>query len=177
MRLLATPLALGALVLGAAACGGDHGNTGDGGNNGGEGGSNSQCINMPGPALPAPNVQLGSNVKVTKLATLDGNPASALLVTAPPNDGRLFVLQQSGEIRIIEDGQLKATPFLSLDNVVLAEAPPGERGLLGLAFHPNYACNGQFFVYYTTSNADVLARYTVSQGDLDKADATSGEII
>ena len=107
MRLLATTLAL---VL-VAACGSDHGTSGDGGNTGGEGGSNTQCINMPGPALPAPNVQLGSNVKMTKIATLDGSPASALLVTAPPNDGRLFVLQQSGEIRIIEDGQLKATPF------------------------------------------------------------------
>jgi len=61
--------------------------------------------------------------------------------------------------------------------VVTAEAPPGERGLLGLAFHPNYACNGQFYVFYTTSNADVVARYTVSQGDIDKADLTSGEII
>ncbi|MEP6862068.1 MAG: PQQ-dependent sugar dehydrogenase [Deltaproteobacteria bacterium] len=174
MRLLATTLA----VVFVAACGGDHAGTGDGGN-GGEGGSgsNGECINTPGPALPAANVQLGPNVKLTKIATLDGSPASALLVTAPPNDGRLFVLQQSGEIRIIEDGQLKATPFVSLDNVVLAEAPPGERGLLGLAFHPNYACNGQFFVYYTTSNADVLARYTVSQGDIDKADATSGEVI
>jgi len=171
MRLLAIPLAL---VFIAAACGGDHANSGDGGNGGGD---SAQCINVPGPALPAPNVQLGSNVKVTKLLTLDGNPASALLVTAPPGDGRLFVLQQSGEIRIIEDGQLKATPFLSLDNVVLAEAPPGERGLLGLAFDPDYACNGQFFVFYTTSNADVVARYTVSQGDIDKADPTSGEVI
>ena len=175
MRLLAIPLAL---VFIAAACGGDHANSGDGGNSGGDGGgSNSQCINAPGPPLPAANVQLGSNVKVTKLLTLDGNPASALLVTAPPNDGRLFVLQQSGAIRIVEDGQLKATPFLNLDDVVTAEAPPGERGLLGLAFHPNYACNGQFFVFYTTSNADVVARYTVSQGDIDKADLTSGEII
>jgi glucose/arabinose dehydrogenase len=173
MRLLATTLAL---VL-VAACGGDHNGTGDGGNTGGEGGSNEQCINMPGPAIPAANVQLGSNVKAVKIATLDGSPASALLVTAPPNDGRLFVLQQSGEIRIIEDGQLKPTPFLSLDNVVLAEAPPGERGLLGLAFDPDYACNGQFYVDYTTSNADVVARYTVSQGDIDKADPTSGEII
>ncbi|MEO6777554.1 MAG: PQQ-dependent sugar dehydrogenase [Kofleriaceae bacterium] len=170
MRFLAMSLALA-----AAACGSDHGNSGDGGHTG-EGG-NDQCINTPGPAIPAANVQLGSNVKVTKIATLDGSPASALLATAPPNDGRLFVLQQSGEIRIIEDGIVQPTPFLSLDNVVLAEAPPGERGLLGLAFHPDYACNGQFFVYYTTSNADVLARYTVSQGDIDKADPTSGEII
>lgn len=175
MRLLAIPLAL----VFIAACGGDHAGSGDGGTTGGGdgGGSNQQCINAPGPALPAANVQLGSNVKVTKLLTLDGNPASALLVTAPPNDGRLFVLQQSGAIRIIEDGQLKATPFLSLDDVILAEAPPGERGLLGLAFHPNYACNGQFYVFYTTSNADVVARYTVSQGDIDKGDPTSGEII
>ena len=164
-------------VLGVtAACGSDHPNNGDGGG-GSDAGSGEQCINTAGPPLAAPQVVTGNTVKATKLYTLDGANPSALLVTAPPNDGRLFVLQQSGQIRIIEDGQLKATPFLSLDNVVLAEAPPGERGLLGLAFHPNYACNGQFFVYYTTSNADVLARYTVSQGDIDKADATSGEII
>jgi len=158
-----------------AACGSDHPNNGDGG--GSDGGSNEQCINTAGPPLAAPQVQTGTNVKATKLYTLDGANKSALLVTAPPNDGRLFVLQQSGQIRVIEDGALKATPFLDLSDAVTSENPPGERGLLGLAFHPNYACNGQFFVEYTTSDSETIQRFTVSQIDPDKADPMSGETI
>jgi glucose/arabinose dehydrogenase len=170
MRLLAIS------VMVVAACGGDHPNNGDGdgGGSGSDGGSNENCINTAGPPIAAPAVVTGSTVKATKLYTLGG---SALLVTAPPNDGRLFVLQQDGRIQVIDDGVVKADPFLDLQNVVLSENPPGERGLLGLAFHPNYACNGQFFVEYTTSDSETIQRFTVSQTDLDKADPMSGETI
>jgi glucose/arabinose dehydrogenase len=177
MRLLAL-LHLAPVLVAAACSGDDHQNSGgDAGSNAGSDDGGASCINTAGPPIPAPNVVLGSNVKVTKILTLDGNPASVLLVTAPPNDGRLFAIQQSGQVRVIEDGQLKPAPFLDLDTLVLAESPPGERGLLGLAFHPDYACNGQFFVEYTTANAEVIERFTVSQTDPDKADPTSGQII
>jgi glucose/arabinose dehydrogenase len=105
---------------------------------------------------------------------------TATLVTSPPGDPRLFVVQQRGAIRIIENGVL-LDPFLDLSED--ANGPVkccGENGLLGLAFHPRYATNGQFFVTYTArltgdpANAqrNVLARCTVS-ADPNRSDPAS----
>ncbi len=76
-------------------------------------------------------------------------------------DSRLFVVQKGGLIRILNaDGTVNATPFLNLSSLVTTNS---ERGLLGLAFHPNYATNGYFFVNYTNlAGNTVIARYTVS---------------
>src|SRR5207237_6858046 len=94
--------------------------------------------------------------------------SSPLDVVAPPDgSGRLFVVQQGGQIRIIASGKVLATPFLDLSAIVTAG---GERGLLGLAFHPGYACNGRFFVNYTDTNGDtVVAEYAVSASNPDRA--------
>ncbi|HZR83141.1 MAG TPA: PQQ-dependent sugar dehydrogenase [Candidatus Binatia bacterium] len=94
-------------------------------------------------------------------------------VTAPPLDpSRLFVVRQAGEIRVIRDGVLLSTPFLSLAPDVDISAG-GERGLLSLAFHPDYERNGRFFVYFTAPSGElVIARYQVS-ADPDVADAAS----
>lgn len=117
----------------------------------------------------------GTNVSVRMIGQITG---SALLATSPPNDGRLFVVEQSGTIRIFQDEQLKAQPFLDLSTTnLVADTPQGERGLLGLAFDPDYANNGQFYVMYTTQNQNIVARYKVSSSDLNKADPASGEII
>jgi glucose/arabinose dehydrogenase len=101
-----------------------------------------------------------------------------------PGDPRLFVVQQGGSIRIISGGSLVATPFLNLNAGAGGTAPPlgfgggGERGLLGLAFHPAYTSNGQFYVYYTDANGDtVVARYLRSGGDANLADAASGSVV
>lgn len=66
------------------------------------------------------------------------------------SSGRLFVVQQGGRIRIIQNGNVLATPFLDLSVIPGFIESGGEKGLLGLAFHPNYAVNGRFFVNYTT---------------------------
>lgn len=116
----------------------------------------------------------GMTVSVRKIGQVAGG---ATLATSPPNDGRLFVLQQTGEIRVFENEMLNPAPFLDINQAVTADPPPGERGLLGLAFHPHYAENGLFYVAYTTSNADVVARYKVSADDYNKADPASGQII
>lgn len=86
-------------------------------------------------------------------------------------DGRLFVTQQAGLIRVVQsNGSVNATPFLDLTALV---STAFERGLLGLAFHPNYASNGYFYVNYTDTSGDtVVARYSVS-GNPDVADAGS----
>lgn len=94
--------------------------------------------------------------------------------TTNAGDDRLFVVEQSGKIRIVQNGQLLATPFLDIADRVTSG---GERGLLGLAFPPGYASKGYFYVNYTDLNGDtVIARYRVSN-DLNQANANSEEIL
>jgi len=82
-----------------------------------------------------------------------------LFVTSPPGDPRLFVVEQPGRIRVIRGGHVLAKPFLDLTVKV---GYGGERGLLGLAFHPAYARNGWFYVDYTNRNGDTrVERYHV----------------
>lgn len=99
-------------------------------------------------------------------------------VTSPPRDyDRLFVLEKDvGQIRIVKDGKLLARPFLDIRTKIRGG---GERGLLGLAFHPGYARNGYFYVNYTRAadGATVVERYTVSRNDPDLADPSSGFVL
>ena len=80
------------------------------------------------------------------------------LTHAGDGSGQLFVVEQPGMIRVIAQGILQDKPFLDISNRVLSG---GERGLLGLAFHPNHRRNGRFFVNYTRRDdgATVLAEY------------------
>jgi glucose/arabinose dehydrogenase len=91
-------------------------------------------------------------------------------------DSRLFVVEQDGYIRILPDsGNVLTTPFLNIDPVV---ASGGERGLLGLAFHPDYKQNGYFYVYYTANNGNLtIARYSVTVADSNLADAASALVL
>ena len=85
--------------------------------------------------------------------------------------GRLFIIEKVGRIRIFQDGQLMQQPFLDIAERV--DSSGNEQGLLGLAFHPNYAQNGRFFVNYTDTNGNtVIARYQVSN-DANLADPNS----
>lgn len=88
-------------------------------------------------------------------------------------DDRLFIVEKGGFIRILEaNGSLVATPFLDIDSLVRSNE--SERGLLGLAFHPNYASNGYFFVNYTNNDGDTqISRFSVSSDDPNIADAAS----
>jgi glucose/arabinose dehydrogenase len=97
-----------------------------------------------------------------------------VFLTSPADDPRLFILEQGGRIRIAVDGELRDNPFLDLGGEVLAG---GERGLLGLAFHPEYAENGRFFVNYTDRAGDTrIVGYRVSD-DPDRADPASASPI
>lgn len=89
--------------------------------------------------------------------------SSAVEITHPVGDSRLFVVQKGGIIKIVSPaGVVNATPFLTIPAASLGTA--NEQGLLGLAFHPNYATNGYFYVNYTRSGDGdtVIARYSVS---------------
>jgi glucose/arabinose dehydrogenase len=92
-------------------------------------------------------------------------------------DDRLFVVEQPGRIRIIRGGQLLDRPFLDITDKVSTNG--NERGLLSVAFQPDYQANGQFFVNYTRQpdGATVIERYMVSQDDPDRADDQSGKVI
>jgi glucose/arabinose dehydrogenase len=100
--------------------------------------------------------------------------ASPVFLTQPVNDGRIFVVEQAGTIRVIKDGVLQATPFLDIKSGVLSG---GERGLLSVAFHPQYATNHFFYVYFTTQpNGDLrIERFTSATADV--ADPASSKLI
>ncbi len=102
------------------------------------------------------------------------------LTTAEDGTDRMFVLEQAGRVWIVEDGQKLDTPFLDISDLSSQEVLNNysERGLLGLAFHPDFAENGEFFVHYSDTNGDtVLARYVVSADDANVADASSAEVL
>ncbi len=89
--------------------------------------------------------------------------------------GRLFVVEKIGHIHILENGQLSDRPFLNIEDRVNSSS--NEMGLLGLAFHPNYAQNGYFFVNYTGSGGDTfISRFQVS-GDPNQANPSSEVIL
>jgi glucose/arabinose dehydrogenase len=99
--------------------------------------------------------------------------ATPVFLTAPAGDARLFIVEQQGRIRVVENGTLLPTPFLTLTNV----STGGERGLLSMAFHPRYAENGFFFVNYTDARGDTrVDRYRVS-ADRNRADPASGRLV
>ncbi len=105
-----------------------------------------------------------------------------LFLTAPPGDTeRLFIIEQDGRIRIFKDGALQAGSFLDVSALTRSPSDGGgnEEGLLGLAFDPDYAGTGRFFVYHTntTGGTNVIARYTRSAGDPDVADAGSRQTV
>src|SRR6185369_5813799 len=85
-------------------------------------------------------------LKATQIATGLSNPIATR--SAPGDVHRLFVVNRQGSILVIKDGLLLATPFLNIQSLVLMS---GEGGLLGLAFHPDYAANGRFFVSFTSN--------------------------
>ena len=103
-----------------------------------------------------------------------------LVITHAPGDtARLFIVEQDGRVRVVENGTLLPTPFLDITPLVAGPAfPGGETGFLGLAFHPDYATNRRFFVHYSASGteATVVAEYA-GTGDPNVADPASATVI
>src|SRR4051812_47104572 len=92
--------------------------------------------------------QADGAVHLRKIGSFD----SPLYVTAPPGDThRVFVVEQGGRIRVVRDGKKLSKPFLDVSGAISAG---GERGLLSMAFAPDYAQSGLFYVDYTDSNGD-----------------------
>ena len=97
---------------------------------------------------------------------------SSPLALKNAGDERLFVVEQGGVIKIVDlNGTVNTTPFLDIQSIVNAG---GERGLLGLAFHPEYQANGRFFVHYSNSSGDTqISEFSVSTSNPDIADPNS----
>ncbi len=132
------------------------------------GGSSSTVVNPPPGGPPV----LALSAFVSDLASPTGMEV--------PNDGtgRLFVLEQGGRIRIIQNGALVAAPFLDITSKVESG---GEKGLLGLAFHPSFSSNRRFFLYYTRRLSlqlqSVFSEYAASSSNPDQADASSEHVL
>ncbi len=98
-------------------------------------------------------------------------------VGAPSGDVRLFVVQKPGRVSIVEDGQVLDPPFLDIQGQV-ASMGALERGLLGMAFHPQYATNGRFFLNYTRlDGATVVSGWETRSANPDQADPNSEQIV
>jgi glucose/arabinose dehydrogenase len=108
--------------------------------------------------------------------TLVGKFASPTFVVAPPGDtSRLLVVQQNGLVSLIENGVLEADPFLDLRSVVRAD---GEKGLLSLAFAPDYATSGLVYAYFNNRDGNVrLIEYHRSATDPDTIDRSQRRVI
>ena len=126
----------------------------------------------------------GDSIRLDLVA--EGFNSPVTLVESPDNTGRLFVADQSGQIYIIKNGARLAQPFLNIQDKIILEGEQDERGLLGLAFHPDFASNGRFFVYYGGplrasapagwNHTNYVAEYKAAS-NADQADAASGRIV
>ena len=112
-------------------------------------------------------------LQMQSIATGVTQPTS--ITHAGDGSGRLFITQQGGLIVIFDGAQVLPRPFLNISSLVLNS---GERGLLSVAFHPNFATNGFFFVNYVNRDGNtVVARYRVSANNPNVANARSEKVI
>ncbi len=110
----------------------------------------------------------GAPVKLELHREGGGFMSPVFLTEAPDDSGRVFVLEQEGRVRLLTPGALDHPTYLDLRPLIRSG---GERGLLGLAFHPRFAKNGRLFVYFTNRGGDiVVARLTANPPDTDRVD-------
>ena len=129
-------------------------------------------------ACGACNSFLDNNQNQSGLPTLVrvGSFNNPVYLTAAPGDtGRLFVVEQDGRIQVLHHDTVQARPFL---DITAAVRSGGEQGLLSMAFDPQYATNGRFFVYFNVPDSSIrVVRYNVSAGNPDSADQTTADTI
>jgi glucose/arabinose dehydrogenase len=119
---------------------------------------------------PAATPAARPGLRLQRVGTFD----SPVYVTAPPGDRRrIFVVEQGGRVRVVRDGRKLDRPFLDVSDRISAG---GERGLLSLAFAPNYASSGRFYVYYTAPNGDIrIVEYR--RASVERADHGSARLV
>ncbi len=133
-----------------------------------------------GAPSPAPSAGAGGSfdptgVTVDVAVAVSGFDSPVDVTNAGDGSGRLFVVEQAGRIRLVKDGVLVERPFLDITGRI---ASGGERGLLGLAFHPDYPSDPRFFVDYTDTDGNtVVSQFTVSGADPDSGDPNSEVVL
>ncbi|MBZ0287957.1 MAG: PQQ-dependent sugar dehydrogenase [Anaerolineae bacterium] len=139
--------------------------------------------------IPAAAQEEGEASAVSVQLVAEGLSAPVAMATPNDGSGRLFVVDQAGMIRIImPDVGLMPDPFLDLTGLIIPlRTDYDERGVLGLAFHPDYANNGRFFVYYTAplraegpagwDHTNVVAEFAVSADNPDMGDLASQKTV
>jgi glucose/arabinose dehydrogenase len=134
-------------------------------------------LSVTPPAQPGGTLPGNPQIQLVKVA---GGLADPVNIAAPDDgSGRLFVVERVGRIRIIDrDGNLLPEPFLDLTELVQNDYL--EQGLLGLAFHPDYANNGRFFVHFTdyhTNGDNFIMEFPVSEDDPNVANREGGRLL
>ena len=107
------------------------------------------------------------------------------VITSTGHDNRLFIAEQGGKIKVYKGATVLSTPFLDISSKLqTVSSTYDERGLLGLAFHPNFNSNGWFFVYYSAPKSgtgidheSIVAKYTVADPANDDVSGTTEDII
>ncbi len=138
------------------------------------------CSTAPSPVPVSSGPAQGATARPTGVVpvvrVVTGGLSSPLDVAdAGDGSGRIFVAEQAGRIRIVRDGTLVERPFLDITGRI---ASGGERGLLGIAFHPGYPTDPRVFVDYTDKDGNtVVSSFRVSAGDPDAADPDSEVVV
>ncbi len=148
------------LLAGLFGCGGDNGTS-----------------PTPSPSPTSASCPAGTPVTgipaLTARLVVNGFDDPLDLQSVPGDNERLYVVQQGGRIRVVRNGQLQSAPFLDVAGRI---SSGGERGLLGLAFHPQFATNRRFFVNYTNRSGDThISEFRASSADA--ADAGSERVL
>lgn len=126
---------------------------------------------LPEAAASGPSASY-SNVKIGLTRVMTGLTGPVFVTNAHDGSGRLFIVEQRGIIKIYKSGQVLSTPFLDMRSRVVSG---GERGLLGLAFHPGYKTNRKFYVFFTEAGTGdlIIAEYRASSTNANRASSTS----
>jgi glucose/arabinose dehydrogenase len=151
---------LAVLLLGA--CGGGHSGPADGA-------PADSYVPQCNPVQGTPNLGL--------VEVASGFDMPVYVTSEPTNAQRLYVLEKSGSVRVIDHGTVLSDPFLTVLTPTLSGLSD-ERGLLGLAFAPDYAQSGKLYVFYVnTSSDEEIDQYTVMANDPNHADPSSKQMI
>ncbi|MET7000943.1 PQQ-dependent sugar dehydrogenase [Chitinophaga defluvii] len=138
------------------------------------------------PLLPVTGTDDGPPARKARLQLVTDHFISPVNMAVPRDgSGRLFFCQKEGKVWIVRNGQLLTQPFLDVSGEMVSINPGyDERGLLGMAFHPQFKQNGKFYVYYSvpsrtrgSNHKSRLAEFTVTAGKPDEANMASKRIV
>lgn len=141
------------------------------GNNGGTGNPGEPPVNPPVGAAPNCNPADGTVPDLTLELVADGLNQPLYVTGVRGDDSRLFVVEKAGAVRVIVNGELQQAPFINISGQVQNQ---GERGLLGLAFHPDYQTNGLFYLHWSSNQGATAGDGIVAEFSRDANDPNVG---